>query len=141
MNQYMPIIACISGFLNVILVVLGGILAGLVGIWTSDYTRKRQAISQMIAEVNMLMTLPKDMQLHSAGERLLQIAIWRGRPFLSDEAFRGCLGILADYQKIDPYELAQQKEASFIWSRSNGGRTIEDRLAEIVDRLAEAIRK
>ena len=132
-------LACVSPFLTTILVVLGGFLAGVVGIVANNYGRKRHAMEQFLSDIGKIMLIPKDTKCHDLTIGILRDSLWRVRPYLSADKFAGCLNVLADYEKVNYYELAEYKEAATIWTRSNNGKTINDRLTEYLDRFSQEI--
>jgi|688.fasta_scaffold110867_2 hypothetical protein len=132
-------LASTSPFLDTILVVLGGFLAGVVGIVANSYGRKRQAVEQFLSDIGRIMTIHKDTNFHTLSTEVLRESLWRVRPYLNAKKFTGCMNILADYQKINYYELAEQKEAALVWSLANDGKSIDDRITEYLDRFAKEI--
>ena len=134
-------LASSTAFTDFAFVVLGGALAGVIGILTSGYTQRKNGRSQMISEVGMIMTLPKDGKLHAKGLGMIQTAIWKARPFLSKKGFAECLEILEELRKVDRDELTESKEVSFTWSRMNAGQTVDDRLRGFVERFSEAVKR
>lgn len=133
-------IASSSPFFDMLLVVLGGLLAGVIGILASEHGRRRHARDQFLSDIGRIMTIQKDTKFHALSAEVLRDSLWQVRPYINAKRFSECLGILREYESINYYEMAEHKEAAFVWSRSNNGKTIDDRLSEYIDRFAKGIK-